>query len=188
MFGMKLYLIRHTKPDVREDICYGKTDLPVSLTYPEELKMVSKELGGFAGEIGFDFVFSSPLIRARQLAEDIFGDAVRIDERLSEMHFGHWEMWPWLDIGEEKLSEWFKNPLNWRPPHGESFGVVIDRFRSFLNSLSNLEGITDHSRIAVFTHGGIIKSALVAVNGIAPRKALVEPVAFGEIREFEFTA
>ena len=56
-------------------------------------------------------VFSSPLLRARQLAEALDPEA-RIDERLSEIDFGEWEGQPWDAIERDALDAWAADILH----------------------------------------------------------------------------
>ena len=63
----RLWLVRHSTPDIDLRICYGRTDLNVRDTFEQE---------GFAllnkmSEIKIDAIYSSPLFRCRKLADFI---------------------------------------------------------------------------------------------------------------------
>ena len=71
-------------------------------------------------------VFSSPLQRARLLAEALDPET-RIDERLSEMDFGEWEGQPWDAIDRDALDAWAADTLHYTPPGGESVAGLQHR-------------------------------------------------------------
>ena len=84
---MHLILVRHTRPAVPENVCYGATDLDVASTFEEEAARVIEALPPA------ERLVTSPLRRCRLLAERI--GAARalvpvIDARLREMDFGAW--------------------------------------------------------------------------------------------------
>ncbi|RYZ48726.1 MAG: hypothetical protein EOP07_25445, partial [Proteobacteria bacterium] len=76
-----LILIRHTRPDIPEGLCYGRTDVPYILSefedwvrhepWPEKIH-----------------AYSSPLRRCLDLANKAMPTAVCVDERLIELDFG----------------------------------------------------------------------------------------------------
>ena len=41
---MKIFFLRHTSLDVKPDIFYGQTDLDVSSSFEEEVKVIKKKL------------------------------------------------------------------------------------------------------------------------------------------------
>ena len=62
---MDIVLVRHTSVGVPKGTCYGWSDVPVAETFEDEAAETKRNLGTDA----FDAVFSSPLTRARKLAE-----------------------------------------------------------------------------------------------------------------------
>ncbi len=155
---MKLVLIRHTSVAVPKGVCYGQTDVPLSETFPNEASEVKKKLEKY----NFDKVFCSPLSRCVALAEFCgYPDAVR-DERLKELNFGKWEMKSYDDLMGPELQKWFDDYINTIPPEGESVMQQQQRFIDFIDSLGNKK--TD-ATIGIFTHGGILINALVAIGG-----------------------
>jgi len=151
---MEVYLIRHTRVDVPQGVCYGQTDVPLAQTFPEEAAAVKEKLTGLT----FDAVFTSPLSRASKLAAFCgYADAVP-DKRLLELNFGDWEMQNYNDLyaTSEEFRLWC-NDFQERPtPHGESLKEQEQRFMDFLQEQKG-KGL---QRIAVFTHGGILSLAL----------------------------
>ena len=150
---MRLILVRHTRPAVPENVCYGATDLDVASTFEEEAARVIEALPPA------ERLVTSPLRRCRLLAERI--GAARalvpvIDARLREMDFGAWEGVPWESIPRAELDAWAADFLHARPHGGENMhmlreraGAALDDYRR--NGLSHV----------VVTHAGIIKAARV---------------------------
>ena len=63
---MDLIMIRHTSVGVPRGTCYGWTDVPVADTFEQEAAETLRDLQPL---MPFDRVYSSPLTRARMLAE-----------------------------------------------------------------------------------------------------------------------
>ncbi len=175
---MKLTVIRHTRVDVPAGICYGQSDVPLAVSYPEELKQVKACIDGE----DFDVVFCSLLSRCRQLANDLFpGENIQFDDRLMELDFGQWEMQPWNDISETpEAKAWFDDFVEVRCPGGESFREQINRTASFLEDLKE----KPYNAIAVVAHGGILRALDCLLNGTVPRDAFRNQVDYGEVVPF----
>ena len=170
---MKIYIIRHTAVGVN-GVCYGQTDVPLKETFESEAKIVKQNLNG----ITFDAVFSSPLSRAKKLAEYCGYENIQLRDRLKELNFGEWEMQAWDKID---MSEWEKDWVNTPAPKGESFVQMYDRVASFLNELKGQE----HSRVAVFAHGGVINCFKVYFGKTNLAGAFDDLAEYGQISEFE---
>ena len=102
---MKVYLIRHTTPDVPKGTCYGQTDVPLAPTFTQEAAATLAAIP----QIKFDMVYSSPLTRARLLADYCGYPTPRLDNRLKELNFGRWEMQKYDDIDDPYIQEWYDN-------------------------------------------------------------------------------
>jgi alpha-ribazole phosphatase len=131
---MRLYLVRHARPDVDTGICYGSTDLHVA---PEEHAGV---LATLTPALPKSLpVFSSPLRRcgelAVQLAAALDSGAVIHDARLVEIHFGAWEMRAWNDIPRAEIDAWSADLHTYRPGGGESVLQAAQRVHAFLEDL-----------------------------------------------------
>lgn len=169
---MTLYLLRHTRVDVPQGICYGQSDVPLAESFPEEAAAVVKKLS----EIRFDRVYSSPLSRCMLLAEKI-SNAILEDDRLKELNFGDWEGKTWDSIYEsEEGKHWFADYENIACPQGESFRMMIDRVSHFIGDLP-----PDMENLLIVTHAGIIRSFLTILKGFSIDKAFNTPVDYGEI-------
>lgn len=169
MRPVELILVRHTRPDVAEGLCYGVTELEPAPSFDEEAARVIEALPD-AGRL-----VTSPLKRARCLAERI-GEARGlvpvVDARLREMDFGAWEGRPWASLPRAELDAWAANRLHARPHGGESVHMLRERVA---------EALRDHQRSAqpliAITHAGVIRAAR-ALHGVP--NAWESPIGFGE--------
>ena len=177
---MKLTLVRHTSVDVPAGICYGSADVPLAPTFRIEMEQIRKKL-----KMGtFDAVFSSPLSRCTKLACEIVPENdFRIDDRLTELDFGDWEMVDWNVLFEsEDGKKWFADYVNTRCPNGESCADLIKRVEMFLNELRQ----NSHKRVLVFTHAGVIRATMCLLQHKTPEEAFQTPLEYGQITTFNF--
>ena len=130
---MDIVLVRHTSVGVPKGTCYGWSDVPVAETFEAEAAETKRNLGAEA----FDAVFSSPLTRARKLAEYCGWPSPIVDDRLKEMNMGDWEMKLFDEIEDENLQKWYDDYMHLAATGGESFPVLF-------------------ARVAVFAHGGVL--------------------------------
>ncbi len=149
---MSIVLIRHTRPDVADNTCYGITDLTLADSFDAEAGDV------IAGLDGGDVLVTSPLQRCTQLAEKI-GDAFNlrpnIDQRVREMDFGTWEGLAWSELPRNELDQWAQNFLHARPHGGDSVAMLRERTLAAL-----AEYHERRQRFIIVTHSGVFKAAL----------------------------
>ncbi|HZL86046.1 MAG TPA: histidine phosphatase family protein, partial [Candidatus Krumholzibacteria bacterium] len=97
--GVTLYFVRHGETDWNRAQRYqGQRDIPLNATGRAQAgrngRALALALGGNAGAL--DYV-ASPLVRARETMEimrreiGLARDGYRSDDRLREIHYGHWE-------------------------------------------------------------------------------------------------
>jgi len=106
-------------------------------------------------------IMSSPMQRclsfARALAEDE-NIAVDIDDRLKEVGFGSWEGLTPDQLKQNKLSEYtnfYKDPVNNRPPGAENLDQFITRTCDAFNDISQQH---TGKHILLVAHAGVIRS------------------------------
>jgi alpha-ribazole phosphatase len=149
---MRLYLVRHGRPDVTPGICYGSADLAV---VPQEHARVTEALLPLLPKQVP--VISSPLRRcselATRLAASLRSGNVRYDARLAEMNFGNWEMRTWDDIPRAEIDGWAADVTAYRPGGGESVLEVAQRVRSFHAELQS----QNCESAVVVCHAGTIR-------------------------------
>ena len=150
---MRLFLIRHPRPEVADGICYGRSDLPPA-DDPVAVAACLKPLLPDAP------VFSSPLARCRLLAEALH-PAPRFDDRLREADFGAWEMKPWRDIGRAAIDAWAADPLHFAGHGGESVAVLRERVVDCVAEIA-----AQHDEAVLVVHAGVMKVCAAAFAGL----------------------
>ena len=172
--------IRHTKVDIKKGICYGQSDIGLADSFSNEKKIIQSHIKTYR----FDIVFSSPLIRCKQLAIALFPDKQIIyDNRLMELDFGDWEAKHWDDIYKAPYSKIFFNDyINTPCPGGESFQDLIKRVSAFYH---DIELNYSAKQIAIVCHGGTIRAFMCAINGVSAQHAFSLKIDYGQtISEF----
>lgn len=159
---MRLHLVRHPRPDLAPDICYGSSDVP--LKAGEAGKALAALLPLLPAGAP---IYSSPLQRcsvfAAQLGHALHAPMPVHDMRLAEMHFGDWELREWDAIPRAEIDAWAADPAAYRPGGGESVTHVAARLHGFLEDAKRAGlGASD---IIVVTHAGAIRILLEIGNG-----------------------
>jgi len=176
---MKIYLIRHTQPDIEKGICYGSSDLDVAATFTEEAAAVKAVLPAITKDTK---ILSSPLQRCHKLAQFIAEDhPITIEKRLTEISFGKWEMKPWRSFGKETLIKWKDNFVYTACPGGETFLSVYDRVLTLYKEVIEMEA----DQVFLVNHSGVIRAFLCHLQGIPLQKAFDEQFGFGVVFEIE---
>ncbi|MBR5399483.1 MAG: alpha-ribazole phosphatase family protein [Bacteroidales bacterium] len=175
---MKLILVRHTTPDVPKGTCYGWSDVDVAPSFVAEANETLKELKKL---LPVDKAFSSPLQRARKLADFCgFADA-EADERLKEMNMGDWELQFYDKIKDPALQAWYQDYMHLPATNGESFPILYARVSEFLNELKG----KPFKRVAIFAHGGPIVCAGLYAGLFKEEDAFRHLVPYGGIQIIE---
>ena len=131
---MKLFFLRHTSLNVEIDVFYGQTDLDVSDTFEEEVKLIQKKIKNFNIDTNSIKVYSSPLKRCIKLTNKLTENYI-IDERIKEMNLGDWEMKKMSSISKKEKLDWENNLLSFKIPNGESNNEFLKRLKSFLEDI-----------------------------------------------------
>lgn len=164
----------------------GQTDIPLSDEGIAQAEAVGRRLAGEP----VCRMYSSDLARATMTASIIarhHNIEVKTDRRLREMYFGEWEGLTFDEIGKKWPSlrdRWLKDPVNLRPPGGESasdlIARVLEAVRDIYSDIKNItrtgpggepagtrreqEGKSDAGPCCVIVcHGGVIRS-LIALS------------------------
>jgi alpha-ribazole phosphatase len=169
---MKLTLVRHTSLAIAPSICYGQSDVDVSLNFHTEQQVLQKKLANTK----FDAIYASPLQRCYKLAQALCADKslgfthhdIQLDDRLRELHFGDWEMRAWDAIPRDVFDVWANDYANLAPPNGESFAQLHERAKNFI---ADIHHHSQGKNILVVTHGGFIRALIAEVLNM-PLKGL----------------
>ncbi|MDD4188139.1 MAG: histidine phosphatase family protein [Bacilli bacterium] len=145
---MKLYLVRDCETDYNaKKIIISTTDLPLNKNGVKQASFLRKQLINEK----FDFIISSPLLRAKQTAEIInenLGLEIQFDNRIRERDYGEFEG---INIDNfDFVSFWeYNNKKIGKTETSENF---INRVFSFLNELKNKY---EDKNILIVAHGSI---------------------------------
>jgi len=141
---VQVFLIRHPQPVIEAGICYGRLDVDAHApqTVAKEIKPLLPENVA---------VYSSPLRRARQLAEALHPSPL-IDARLIEIDFGDWEGRAWNDIERNALDAWAADVIGFTPPGGESVAQLQARVLDFAATLA------PQPAVALVAHAGVLRA------------------------------
>ncbi|TAG26573.1 MAG: phosphoglycerate kinase [Burkholderiales bacterium] len=169
---MRLYLVRHPKPQVASGVCYGSTDV---VCKGEELESAAIELLSVLPK-SVEMI-SSPLSRCEQLAQVLCRReadySYKTDQKLTEMHFGAWEMLPWGQISPHELSAWTDAFASYRcGGTGESTALLLQRVAQRLHA----SAVQGDDQIWI-THAGVIRAMQwLGQQPYAVLASLVEPI------------
>jgi len=149
-----IYLVRHAETTWNlEGKVQGSRDTPLSL---DGLAQTAKTVA-FLSALRFDTIFTSPLTRARAIAEPVginLGVSPIVMPELREIEFGGWEGHTWNEIETmypATLAAWELKSLEARPDGGESLtdvGRRAEKVRSMIESSSG-------ELVLVVAHGGL---------------------------------
>ncbi|MBR1780904.1 MAG: histidine phosphatase family protein [Oscillospiraceae bacterium] len=148
-----IYLIRHGKTELnRANVLQGRSNYPLN----EEGIQQAEQAAELLREIPFDYVFSSPLIRAIQTAEIVApGREIVIDERLIEMDYGPYEGSD-LKHPTPEIIAFFSDFVHNPAPEGmEQLECVVSRCGAFIEEIRPISG-----NVLISTHAIAMKGVL----------------------------
>jgi probable phosphoglycerate mutase len=159
--GVSLYFVRHGETDWNRAQRYqGRRDIPLNDTGRSQARrngrVLAEALGAAAGSL--DYV-ASPLLRARETMELVRTELAlpaagyRTDDRLSEIHYGHWEGQLWSELPRtdpEGYAARQADPWSWQPTGGESYRMLSQRVALWLADM--------HRDAVVVAHGGVSRA------------------------------
>lgn len=175
----ELILIRHGESLHAGERYIGRTDTPLIPYGRMQAEWVAKRLSACV----LDTVFVSPAIRARETIQpflDVNKKQMIVDADLQEIDFGLWEGMAFEEIQAqfpELVREWALNRLDFCFPGGESLESFWRRVCLAGDRLSSAPG----DRIAVVTHGGVIRYLLCHYLGLAPELHRMFHIDLGSI-------
>lgn len=166
--GVTLYFIRHGETDWNRAQRYqGQQDIPLNATGRWQAgrngRVLAKTLGARGASL--DYV-ASPLLRARQTMEIVrremalAPDAYRTDDRLAEIHYGHWEGQLWTELARidpEGFAARQADPWGWQPTGGESYRMLSDRVALWLGGMQRDAVVTSHGGVSRVLRGLVLR-------------------------------
>lgn len=154
-----LLFIRHTETDMAGRFC-GHSDPPINARGKQQIQALVESIE--PKSIGA--VYCSDLRRAVITAEALAaasGLSVVARRSLREIHFGDWEGMNWAEIERRDATyarEWVNAFPKLATPGGERFADFEVRVMAEVDTLVRL---AKDQRIAVVTHGGVMRVALL---------------------------
>ena len=150
---MILTFIRHGKTELNKaNVLQGRSNYPLN---DEGIKQ-AQNAADMLKDIQFDYVFSSPLIRAVQTAEIVVPNKrITLYDRLIEMDYGRHEGTDLKNMPEEIrvfFSDFVHNPA---PESMEQLSEVLKRTGEFLDDIKSISG-----NILISTHAIAMKGIL----------------------------
>ncbi|RIE06388.1 histidine phosphatase family protein [Candidatus Cryosericum terrychapinii] len=149
-----IYLVRHAETSWNlEGKVQGSRDTQLSI---DGLAQTAKTVA-FLSALRFDTIFTSPLARARAIAEPVgvnLGISPIVVPELREIDFGGWEGHTWNEIGAmypTALAAWELKSPEARPDGGESLADVRRRAEKVRSMLESNFG----DLVLVVAHGGL---------------------------------
>jgi alpha-ribazole phosphatase len=170
---MRLWLVRHPRPDVPTGLCYGATDVPIVDAHLDELLAVLPARLPRGADL-----YSSPLGRCLRLAQGLERQgfaAVRTDPRLREMDFGHWEGRTWSEVPRDQIDAWRDDIVRYVPPGGESVAALAQRGRAFV------EALPPGREAILVTHAGVMQTLLRTLRDLPLAQLAGHRIEYGEV-------
>jgi len=167
-----LSFVRHGKVDGPAAL-YGKTDIESSIRGKQELLAGLERLHR---EMPIDYIFSSPLKRCAQPAEEFSTHhllPVSVIDELQECNFGDWDgigfdllqnQWP-------QLEQFWQSPSFYTPPNGEKLHDFFDRVN---NAWKDIQIQQSCNHTLILCHGGTIRMLIAALLKIPLDSALFQ--------------
>lgn len=159
------YIVRHGETDWNKDGRYqGQTDIDLNDQGRQQSAAVAARMAGLT----LDAIYSSDLKRAHDTAAAIAaGRPITPDPRLREVHAGRCQGLLHTEIALREPDFWAaaqQDPETVPFPDGES---PVELQMRAMDCLRELAERHPGQRVAVVTHGGVIKTMVAAVLGVS---------------------
>ena len=174
-----ILFVRHAETDLAGKFC-GHSDPTLNAAGRQQLAEIVHALSAWPIEV----VYTSDLSRARQTAEKIANhhDArLEVRRELREIAFGQWEGITWEEIllrYPEEARQWMAQYPSSTAPQGEPFHDFESRV---LGEMEFLREQADAAPIAVVTHAGFLRVALMRMCGLSAHEAWEKTNRYGVV-------
>lgn len=175
----ELIFIRHGE-SLHAGVRYiGRTDTPLTAHGHEQADWISSRLS----DVLLDAVYVSPALRARETIQPFVDKTkfkILVEADLQEIDFGLWEGMSFKEIqaqAPELVNEWASNQMDFVFPGGECLEIFWKRVCRIGDVLAAAPG----PRMAVVTHGGVIRYLLCHFLGLSPEQHRMFQIDLGSI-------
>ena len=161
-----IYFIRHGETEWNAEARYqGQADIPMNARGRAQAARNGETLRPLLPEIAKADYVASPLARARetmQIVRTVLGlppDDFRIDDRLTEAHYGDWQGTLAADlprVDADGLTARTRDPFRWRPRGGESYEDLMARAVPWLDSIERDTVVVSHGGVSRVLRGHIL--------------------------------
>jgi broad specificity phosphatase PhoE len=164
---MRLFLIRHGQVEpIRQGTYYGGIEVPLSSTGELEARRAAT----FMAEQHLDYLFSSPLSRARYGAEQLLLGRSDLpwtqEDSFREINRGSWVGLTPAELEKQQPGQWnahLENLESWRGNGGESLGDLRNRV---LSGLEKIQQIGAGKSVALVSHMFPTRAILAEALGL----------------------
>ena len=181
-----LYFMRHGETDWNAEArLQGQRDIPLNQTGRLQAGEAGRKLACVLHEPDSLPWIVSPMERTRETAE-LARKAVGLppthyamDNRLKELTFGDWEGKTWPELkGVDKPSVQARYADKWGyvPPNGESYAMLHDRIKGWLDTISQDS--------VIVSHGGVARVLMVLRTGMPSHEAADAEIWQGKLLLF----
>jgi broad specificity phosphatase PhoE len=190
--GVTLYFVRHGETDWNRAGRYqGQRDIPLNARGRAQAArnglMLAEMLGGKAALV--DYV-ASPLSRARETMEIMRNELMlprlgyRTDDRLREIHYGHWEGRLWHELPHtdpEGYAARLADPWSWQPTGGESYRMLSERVALWLAEMANDAVVVAHGGVSKVLRGLVLQLSAAQIASLDVPQDKVLQVTAGNV-------
>ncbi len=190
MLQHRLIFIRHGETDWNaERRLQGQQDIPLNERGRFQARQAGrtalKILGAGKARLAELPCIASPLCRATEtmrLARAEMGlppEEFSTEPRLMELTFGEWEglTWPEVKARSPQAANWREgDKWNFVPPGGESYAMLEERLKPWLEALNGEQ--------VVVAHGGVARVLMAMLGGLAHERAALADVWQGRVLVF----
>jgi alpha-ribazole phosphatase len=174
---MDIVLIRHPRLTLPDGICYGRSDIALSMPLTPSPEAIAARIDGGAPQR----IVTSPAARCRMLADALAhlsgGTRVEPEPRLTELDFGAWEMQAWDDIPRADIDAWAADVMHACPHGGETAAAM---WRRVIDWALQLRG----ERLWVVTHAGVMRMLAAHWLHLPMRQTMTWPLGWGGVSGF----
>ncbi len=182
MIADRIWFLRHGETDWnREGRLQGQQDIPLNDLGRAQAESAGIRLGALAPVADLPWIVS-PLGRTRRTAElaragaGLAAEDYALDDRLKEITFGRWEGLTWREVraadpagaSKREIDKW-----GFAPPGGESYAMLVDRIRPWLDTVTQ--------PCVVVAHGGVARAMMHVVAGVPPHEATALDIWQGRV-------